>query len=229
MRNSSDASRLTDDVVQARAHARRAAAVQQQPVRGGEQHLEEDEQVEQVAGEEGAVQAHELQLEQRMEVHAGPVPAGEREEQRREADGGGEHQHQRGEPVEREDDAERRRPVAGQVDARRSGRATSTRSSRTIATARPSSVEATLSTARAAVPLLAEHEQHGRRRAAAAAPARAAGGDRRQRRHGRSSSPSTWSVSVRPRSASSTTRNSAVVAKLMTIAVSTSACGIGSV
>ena len=38
-------------------------------------HLEEHEQVEQVAGEEGAVQAHQLELEQRMEVHAGAVPA----------------------------------------------------------------------------------------------------------------------------------------------------------
>ena len=42
------------------------------------------------------------------------------------------------------------------------------------------------------------------------------------------SRPSTWSVPVRPRDASSTTRNSAVVAKLMTMAVRTSACGSGS-
>ena len=46
--------------------------------------------------------------------------------------------------------------------------------------------------------------------------------------HGRSSSPSTWSPPDRPRSASSTTRNSAVVAKPMTMAVSTSDCGSGS-
>src|SRR5690606_33146340 len=46
--------------------------------------------------------------------------------------------------------------------------------------------------------------------------------------HASGSLPSTWSVPVRPRAANSTTRNSAVVAKLITIAVSTSACGKGS-
>ena len=45
---------------------------------------------------------------------------------------------------------------------------------------------------------------------------------------GSRSLPSTWSVPVRPREAISTTRKSAVVAKLMTMAVSTSACGTGS-
>src|SRR6185312_4251050 len=47
--------------------------------------------------------------------------------------------------------------------------------------------------------------------------------------HGVPSSPSTWSLPVSPREVSSTTRNSAVVAKPITIAVSTSACGSGSV
>ena len=46
--------------------------------------------------------------------------------------------------------------------------------------------------------------------------------------HSSGSRPSTWSVPVSPRAASSTTSSSAVVAKLMTIAVSTSACGSGS-
>src|SRR5690606_38909541 len=40
--------------------------------------------------------------------------------------------------------------------------------------------------------------------------------------------PSTWSVLDRPRNARMTTRNKAVVAKLMTMAVSTSAWGRGS-
>ena len=64
---------------------------------------------------------------------------------------------------------------------------------------------------------------------------------RRERQHDRQASrddpegviasgslPSTWSVPVKPRAASSTTSSSAVVAKLITIAVSTSACGSGS-
>src|SRR3546814_7221161 len=42
--------------------------------------------------------------------------------------------------------------------------------------------------------------------------------------HGSRSSPSTWSVPVCPRDASSTTRSNAVVAKEMTMAVRTSAC-----
>ena len=46
--------------------------------------------------------------------------------------------------------------------------------------------------------------------------------------HSPGSLPSTWSVPVSPRETISTTRKSAVVAKLMTIAVSTSACGTGS-
>src|SRR5690606_36386071 len=46
--------------------------------------------------------------------------------------------------------------------------------------------------------------------------------------HSSRSRPSTWSVPARPRSASSRTRKRAVVAKLMTIAVSTRACGTGS-
>src|SRR5690606_18877893 len=42
------------------------------------------------------------------------------------------------------------------------------------------------------------------------------------------SRPFTWSVPVKPRDASITTRNSAVMAKPMTMAVSTRACGTGS-
>ena len=49
-----------------------------------------------------------------------------------------------------------------------------------------------------------------------------------RQRHGLRSFPSTWSVPVSPREAMMTTRNSAVVAKLMTMAVSTSAWGTGS-
>src|SRR5690606_36469957 len=54
------------------------------------------------------------------------------------------------------------------------------------------------------------------------------GGELDAGEHSRRSRPSTWSVPVAPRAASSTTRNNAVVAKLMTIAVSTRACGTGS-
>ena len=42
--------------------------MEHQPVGGDQQHLEEDEEVEDVAGQERAVDAHELELEQRVEM-----------------------------------------------------------------------------------------------------------------------------------------------------------------
>ncbi len=59
MRKSNEASRLTRNVVrQGKLDPHGAAAAQEQPVGRGEQHFEEDEQVEQVAGQESAIQAH---------------------------------------------------------------------------------------------------------------------------------------------------------------------------
>ena len=51
--------------------------MQQQAVGRDQQHLEEDEQVEQVAGQEGAVEPDQLELEQRVEmrVRARSAPA----------------------------------------------------------------------------------------------------------------------------------------------------------
>ena len=46
-----------------------------QPVWGDEQHLEEDEDVGGVAGEEGAGDPHQEELQQRMEMRAPLVPA----------------------------------------------------------------------------------------------------------------------------------------------------------
>ena len=63
------------DVVQARPDPRAARAVQQQAVGRRQQHLEEDEQVEEVAGQEGAVQPHQQELEQAVEMRARAVPA----------------------------------------------------------------------------------------------------------------------------------------------------------
>ena len=80
------------------------------------------EQVEQVGRQEGAVETHQLDLEQRMEMHADPVPVGHGKD-----DGGrghhpGEQQHRRREPVEHQHDAERHLPVGRQVDAERADR-----------------------------------------------------------------------------------------------------------
>ena len=54
---------IDHDVMQAGTHARAAGSMQQQPVGGGKHDLEKDEEVEQVAGEEAAIEAHEQELE----------------------------------------------------------------------------------------------------------------------------------------------------------------------
>ncbi|KAG1080826.1 hypothetical protein G6F40_015726 [Rhizopus arrhizus] len=51
------------DVLQPRADPRNARAVQQQAIGCRQQHFEENEQVEEVARQEGAVQAHQQELE----------------------------------------------------------------------------------------------------------------------------------------------------------------------
>ena len=73
------------DVVQPRLHPRLPRSVQQQPVGRGQQHLEEDEQVEQIAGQERAVQPHQQELEQRVEMLPLPVPARPRHRPARQA------------------------------------------------------------------------------------------------------------------------------------------------
>ena len=84
--------------------------MQREAVRRREQHLEEHEQVEQVAGEERAVHAHQQELHERVEARARALPAREREHERCDAEHGGEQHHDGGQPVDDQHDAERRRP-----------------------------------------------------------------------------------------------------------------------
>jgi hypothetical protein len=56
-------------VLHAGLDAAQVVAVQHEAVGGRQHHLEEHEQVEQVVGEEGAVEPHQQKLEQRMEMH----------------------------------------------------------------------------------------------------------------------------------------------------------------
>ncbi len=102
-------------VVQRCPEPRHARAVQQQTIGGDQQHFEEYEQVEEVARQEGAIEAHQLELEQRVEMRTAAVVAATRVEQRHQRHPGGERQHQRRQPVQHEHDAERRLPVAEQV------------------------------------------------------------------------------------------------------------------
>ncbi|MNP30408.1 hypothetical protein D3C76_1234780 [compost metagenome] len=103
--------------MQPRRHPRPARPVQHQAIGRGQQHFEKHEQVEQVRRQEGAVQAHQLDLEQRMETRPGAVPAGHGEEQGADADDAGQHQHQRRQAIDRQHDAERCGPIARQVHA----------------------------------------------------------------------------------------------------------------
>ena len=102
-------------VVQRGAQPRHAGPVQQQAVGRDQQHLEEHEQVEEVAGQERAVDAHQLELEQRVEVRAAAVVATAGVQQRDQRDTRGQREHQRRQTVEHQHDAVRRLPVGEQV------------------------------------------------------------------------------------------------------------------
>ncbi len=70
--------------------------MQQQAVRGREHDFEKHEQVEQVGRQKRAVDAHELQLQQGMKMHARTVPACARKQQGGQAHHGGNQQHHGG-------------------------------------------------------------------------------------------------------------------------------------
>ena len=108
-----------DHVMRAGLQPLAAAAMHHQPVGGDQQHLIEHEQVEQVAGQEGAVHPHQLELEQRVEMLAALVPAADGIEQHEQRQHGSQQQHHRRQPVQHHDDAEGRRPVAQQIGFRR--------------------------------------------------------------------------------------------------------------
>jgi hypothetical protein len=95
--------------------------MQQKSVRSGQQQLEEDKQVEEIAGQEGTIEAHQQKLKERMKMRACPVPTGKREHNRRQRQDAGQEQHERGEPIENEDNSERSRPIAQAIDFPDSG------------------------------------------------------------------------------------------------------------
>ena len=113
------ADKVEGDVLDARAGARLAPAVDHQPVGGDQEDLEEDEEVEGVAGQEGPGNAHQKEHEKRVEMRALAVPAradgvkrdGEREDRKK-------RDHQRRQPVKDQHDAERGGPVAEEIGLR---------------------------------------------------------------------------------------------------------------
>ena len=208
--------------------------MEHQSVRGDQHHLEEDEEVEDVAREEGAVEAEKLEMEQRVEVPSALVPTRDGVEQHSESQPCGEDQHGRRQAIEHENDAERRRPGAepvgvgfavahGAVEEQCYPQQGEGRGDRED----PLHLD-----------IAPPHQDHhcrgdGRQDGGRDNPA---GGDVGSRHRSASVSRSNSSsgrsavsvaVSRNPRSASTTIK--AVMPNEMTIAVSTSACGSGSV
>jgi hypothetical protein len=106
--------------LQARAHPRLAAGMDHQTVGRDQKHLEKDEQVEDIARQEGAADSHELELEKRVEMPTSRVPScRDRVDQHDQRKGRGQKHHQRRQPVEHQDNAERCGPVAQPVDVGR--------------------------------------------------------------------------------------------------------------
>ena len=234
-------------------HAKALAplAMHQQHIRGDQQDLEEHEQVEQITRHERAAQPHELELEQRMEVPSAGIPAACGVPEHRHGHKVSQQHHQAGQTVEHHHDAKRRRPFAQLVDQQLTraglhhqadGHEQTEQDRGHGQTARPALAAVAMAAPGNLLAAIAQQQQgHGREHG------------QQDRQHGRvlqpkrencikhqacppraappacpGSCPSTWSLplSWRLRRASSMTKP--VVAKPITMAVSTSACGSGS-
>ncbi len=194
-----------------------------QAVGGDQQHLEEHEEVEQIARQEGPAETHELEHDKRVEVLAPRVPSRsdgvklhDQRKDRRQRD------HQGREPVEHQNDAKGRGPVAKEIGfGRRDRRTVEKRAGYGGQGDRSGKAEDALKQQ------VAAHRQHDE-----------GAEDRGQKDGGddpvahRSSSVSSfmsirsWPLSRKDPSASTTI--TALMPKEMTMAVSTSACVSGS-
>jgi hypothetical protein len=105
------------DILEPGREPARAAAMKHQPI-GGDQHdFEPDEQVEDVAGQERAVDPHQLELEERMKMMPLFVPAVGRIDRHGHGERGGQQHHRGGKPIENQHDAEGSGPVPHQIRA----------------------------------------------------------------------------------------------------------------
>ena len=90
--------------------------MEDQAIGGEQQDLEEDEEVEQVAGQEGAVEPEQLQLEEDVKMPAHPVQALARLPQGEAGQQGRDQQQPGRQPIRHQDDTEGGRPVSQAVD-----------------------------------------------------------------------------------------------------------------
>ncbi|KAG1088386.1 hypothetical protein G6F40_013511 [Rhizopus arrhizus] len=225
-------------VVQADAHAHAAAAAEQQAIGGDQHHLEEHEQVEDVAGQEGAVEADQLELEQRMEVRRAAVPARAGMQQAGDGQQQGGQQHPRRQPVGHQRDAQPRRPVAQQVDVdltaggggeqqphRQGQRRQRGPGHRAL---HPGAIRAVFAEQRQRSTQQRNQDRQDHQMVhARSSPWR--GGMLSSCRSSSGSWASTWSLWLSLRLRMASTMLTAVIANAMTMAVSTSACGSASV
>ena len=111
------AQQVVEHVLRARPKPRVAAGVDHQPVGGDQQHLEEDKEVEDVAGQERPHDAHQLELVERVEMLPAFVPPGsDGVQQHQHRQHRGQQDHHRRQPVGDQHDAEGRGPVAELVE-----------------------------------------------------------------------------------------------------------------
>ncbi|OPZ05890.1 MAG: hypothetical protein BWZ09_00801 [Alphaproteobacteria bacterium ADurb.BinA305] len=188
------------DVLHAGLDATQVVAVQHEPVGRRQHDLEEHEEVEQVVGQEGAVEPHQQELEERVEAHADAVPAPRREHQHGERDRRRQHQHQRGEAVGHQRDAEGRSPVGRQIHADAAGPVPAVGQHQQCDRHRPQQHAAREAEAELEPVALLVDRDHQR----ADDQRQQHGHDDQvvepgQHRHSRGSSPSTWSLPESPR------------------------------
>ena len=173
-----------------------------------------------------------------MKMHARLVPACQCKHTACQCNAAGEHQHHGAESIQSQTDAKRCSPVAGQIDAHGIGLLVAPKQQR-HGDQQPQGGREDIERGFCALVLFTEqqhqrrrqHGQHNRRQQQVGHAQMGKG--KQQVGHGiscasRARIPSTWSVPDIPREASSTTKNNAVMAKPMTMAVSTSAWGRGS-
>ena len=187
--------------------------MQQQSVGSDQQDLEEHEQVEQIAGQKSTVDTHQLELEERMEIAPQPIIAAQGVKDRAASKHGGDQQHQRRETVNHQHDAERRHPVARRIDANpltclthQNQRQWNLQYGRTQ---RQAAFDRHLAAGNQQQQRAHKHRQHN--------------GQDGEMIHTLSPLPSTWSLPNSPWPRKASTRAKAVIAKPITMAVSTKA------
>ena len=112
------ADKVHHHILHARLQPRGPLPVQHQAIGSDQQHLEKHEEVEQITSQEGTVEAHQLELEEGVEMPALAInPVGHRVQQRDQRKGRGQHQHDRRQAVHHQHDPERRGPVTHRIGA----------------------------------------------------------------------------------------------------------------